>query len=236
MVTRSHRVRPRGSRAHPSRCRSRAPGFRRRRRRCRAAGRSCGAGRLSRSFGWPLMVAGRRRRAPTSRSSTRRGTGRRGRWTGRSAGGCCPGRRRRCCPGAPDAVHRTPRRSRCSARRDQRRELAGHDGQQSGQVVGVPVAGLVGLAEADETARTHAGRTRQDAACRAGSSACPPPQSVPSGSRTRIGSRRTVAARQPPGNRGPQRPVRDPSDVGPAVSVNDERRRQAGCGAGHRVS
>ena len=48
-------------------------------------------------------------------------------------------------------------RSRCSGARDQPRQLGGEHGEEAAEVVGVPCAGEVGLAEADQAVAADPG-------------------------------------------------------------------------------
>ena len=149
--------------------------------------------------------------ARSSRSSSRRGTRRTGRWTGRSARRCCAGPGR-CCYVAVRGWRTTASgRNRCSrggmssARR--LRELS----EQTGGVGGAPVAGHVGLAEADQAEAADAANQRIGTVHH-------------HGRQRRIGGAddRSVGIDHPdrqPGRRAPEQPVGDGAGGGAHRSV-----------------
>ncbi|GAA5019217.1 hypothetical protein GCM10025734_72060 [Kitasatospora paranensis] len=110
----------------------------------------------------------------------------------------------------------------------------GERGQQGDEVGGVPVAGLVGLAEADQAARADPvqeglGAVQAQHGCAGGCAHQGPAagefdaQAAPAGD----------PAEQASGDGGAQRDVRDAGDVGPPAGVDGVQREGLGGGAGH---
>ncbi len=101
------------------------------------------------------------RRAPRSSSGSGRGTARTGRWTGRSGGRCCRGTvSRRCCGGSRGALgdHERPGSAAAAAGPGSAISAASTVRKSPrSPVVGVPGAGEVGLAEADQAVAADPG-------------------------------------------------------------------------------
>ena len=85
-----------------------------------------------------------------SSSASGRGTARRGRWTGRSGARCCPGSSSCCSSGCAGGRLTTSARSLCRLCGHEVLHLRGQHLQEATEVLGVPRAGEVGLAEADQ--------------------------------------------------------------------------------------
>ena len=176
-------------------------------------------------------AAGPRRTAPTSRSWSRRGTARTGRWTGRSGGRCCAARPATCSAvvtaagGArPAAQPLQPAPARASS------TCAAKTAQQPGQVGGVPVAGHVRLAEPDEAGGAEPAEERRRVAQQHDRRAGP---RVPRAGRR---AARPAAAAGPPtrGNSGAGdgragARARRRGDVRPPVRVNGPAARRWSC-------
>ena len=97
------------------------------------------------------------RTGPRSSSASRRGRARTGRWTGRSGARCWPGCWPRCCAGGAAARGITKARSLCSGSGTSVGIWAASTVRKPAEVVGVPGAGQVGLAEADQAVAAEPG-------------------------------------------------------------------------------
>ena len=126
-----------------------------RRRRSAPVGWRPGGHRRSRGPSRPTWT--RCRRGRRNSSASRRGRARTGRWTGRSGARCWPGCWPRCSAGGCGRRGVTKARSVCSESGISVAIRAAGTVRKPAEVVGVPGAGQVGLAEADEAVAAEAG-------------------------------------------------------------------------------
>ena len=145
-----------------------------------------------------------RRTARSSRSWSDPGTARTGRRTGRSAVGCCAGRPRWWPSSAAGSRGMYQRRSACSGARHDGGHPLGEHGEQADQVGGDPVPGHVGLGRARPFRSRGAGRRRpRGGSPGPGRRGPPPPDTLPSGAWTWIGSLAATRRSSTRGGAGP---------------------------------
>ena len=124
---------------------------------------------------------------------------------------------------------RRSRRSRCSRGGTSVGQPAGQDGEHAGQVVGVPVAGHVGLAEADQPVGPDPAEERVGShqVIRRGRRRARHRRRRRRAARPGSGSRRTARRRAAARATAARAAGRARVDVGPAVGVDDDVGRRA---------